>query len=189
MQTIKLYLYPQNINLQIFDSGIITVEDRNVYTKPLVVFKGINNYVQILVKNADQKSINITGMTFYAEILKSPAQDFIGTLPVTIVDGTNGIASVNIPSVLINPVPLGYYTLLINVTSSGITQPGYIDDNYGIAINFVVKNGYSIDNNVYESGQNFNMGSLDGEVVKLTENFDMGNIPDLEDEIRDLGEL
>lgn len=173
MQTLRLYLYDQILALQISPDQTLILEDRTVYTRPITLYKGINNTLKVLVKNADQKPVNITGMTFYAELVRTPQQDFVSSFSITNVTPASGVAELAIPASVINPAPVGFYHLLIKYNNGGDDIMAYSDDNYSVAIPVNLKLGYRVTGNEYELG----------------ENLDLGSVPELVDEIRDLGEL
>jgi hypothetical protein len=173
MQTLRIFLYDQTIPLQISDDYSITVEDRAVYSKPINLFKGIDNPIKLLIKNSDQKAIDISMLTFYAELVRTPQQDFVASFTATPVTAAAGIAQIVIPASVINPEPVGYYRLLIKYSQGSSTFPAYSDDNYGVAIPVFLQLGYRVSGDVYELG----------------ENLDLGSIPELVDENRDLGAL
>jgi hypothetical protein len=173
MQTLRLYLYDQILSLQISPDQTLILEDRTVFTKPIVIYKGINNRLKILVKNADQKAVNITGLTFYAELVRTPQRDFVSSFNITNVTPANGVAELEIPASVINPVPVGYYHLLVKYNNGTDDVMAYADDNYSVAIPVELKLGYRV------SGDEYDLG----------ENLDMGSVPELVDEIRDLGAL
>ena len=173
MQTIKLYLYEQTIQLQISGDSALTVEDRIVYTKPLVLFKGIDNPIKIQVKNSDQKAVNITDLTFYAQLVRTPQQDFVSAFTATVISASTGLAQIIIPATVLNPAPVGYYHLLIKYFTGFTTLPAYADDNFSVAIPVNLQLGYRV------SGDTYDLGEI----------MDLGSLPELVDEIRDLGAL
>ena len=173
MQTVRVYLYDQNLKLQIFGDGSITVEDRTVFTRSLVLYKGIDNRLKLLVKNADEKAQDITSKTFYAELVRTPQRDFVAGFTATVVDAVTGIAEIAVPASVINPEPVGWYHLLVKYTESGTDHMAYSDDNYSVAIPVELKLGYRVPGDEYELG----------------ENLDLGSVPERVDEIRDLGAL
>lgn len=173
MQTLRLYLYDQILTLQISPDQTLTLEDRTVYTRPIVLYKGINNKLKVLVKNADQKSVDITGLTFYAELVRTPQQDFVSSFTISNITPASGVAELTIPASVINPEPVGFYHLLIKYDNGTDDVMAYSDDNYSVAIPVHLKLGYRVSGDEYELG----------------ENLDLGSVPELVDEIRDLGEL
>ena len=59
MQTIKAYLYPNTAEVQILDPSILTVRNRQVYSRPIKVYQGIDNPIQVVLRNQDQKKITL----------------------------------------------------------------------------------------------------------------------------------
>jgi hypothetical protein len=173
MQTVRVYLYDQILNLQILDDGSITVEDRTVFTRSLVLYKGIDNRLSLRVYNADEKAQNITTKTFHAELVRTPQRDFVGSFAATVVDAATGRAQITIPASVINPEPVGWYYLLVKYTEADQDYMVYNDDNYQVAVPVELRLGYRVSGDDYELG----------------ENLDLGSVPELVDEIRDLGAL
>ena len=173
MQTLRVYVYDQVLKLQINPDQTIVVEDREVYTKPLAIYQGIDNTVKLLVKNSDQKAVNITGKTFYAQLLTVPDNDHVASFTATVVDAAKGIADITIPVAVTGVARLGYYHLAVRYTDNGSVKPAYSDDNYGVLIPVHLQLGYRVPGAVYD----------------LTDDLDLGSIPELVDEIRELGEF
>jgi hypothetical protein len=59
MQKISSYLYPNRIEL-LADLAGFSTEYTNVYQRTIKIYKGVDNVIELDVKNADQKRINIT---------------------------------------------------------------------------------------------------------------------------------
>jgi len=173
MQTLRVYLYDQILRLQIYPDQTIVVEDRNVYTKPLTLYQGINNTLKLLVRNSDQKAIDITGKTFYAQLFTVPDHDQVASFTASVIDAVSGQAAITVPASIMNSVALGHYHLALRWVENSVTNLTYIDDNYGVLVPVTIQLGYRVAGTVYD----------------LTEDLDLGSIPELVDEIRDLGEL
>jgi hypothetical protein len=62
-----------------------------VYSRPIKVYQGIDNPVQVVVKNQDQKPVNLTGYSMQAQIQDPVNQVTINTYSVTFSDITKGI--------------------------------------------------------------------------------------------------
>ena len=43
MITVKAYVYPNTAEVQVFDPSIFTVRNRVVYSRPIKVYKGVDN--------------------------------------------------------------------------------------------------------------------------------------------------
>ena len=59
MQTVKAFIYDQKVEVQILDTTIFTTRNRIVYSRPIKVYQGIDNPLQIIVKNQDQKNFKV----------------------------------------------------------------------------------------------------------------------------------
>lgn len=148
-----------------------------MYAKPLTIYKGINNPIKVVVKNQDQKTVDLTGLTLYVEMVTRPGGDYVGsfTAEATATDDiTKGRMTITVPASLINPIVAGWYHFLVKyVDGSGNNLPAYNDDNYSVAIPVYLNEGYRVEGNVYDREEDNNLGS----------------VPELTHEIRDLGAL
>ena len=68
MITVKAYLYPNIVEVQVFDPSIFTTRNRVVYSRPIKVYQGIDNPVQVITRNQDQKAVNVTGYAVQLDI-------------------------------------------------------------------------------------------------------------------------
>ena len=96
MITVKAFIYPNTAEVQVFDPAIFTTRNSQVYSRPIKVYQGVDNPVQVVVKNQDQKNVNLTGYTVQASIQDPTNQVTIETYAVTfanvaVVDGMIGV--------------------------------------------------------------------------------------------------
>ena len=147
MQTIKTYLYPNTAEVQIMDPTIFTNRNRIMYSRPIKVYQGIDNPVQVVVKNQDQKSVNLTGYTMQAAIQDSTNGVTIETYAVTFSDITKGLANFTLDRLTINTLEQRFYKLTFKTikSSDNTEQPIYIDDNYGVPLDLEVLPAYYAD--------------------------------------------
>ena len=98
MQKISTYLYPNRIQL-LADLAGFTVEYTNVYQKTVKLFKGISNTIELDVKNADQKRIDLTGLTIKFNLMDTEGNQIL-LKTATALDQTTlkGLAKVTIPA-------------------------------------------------------------------------------------------
>jgi hypothetical protein len=68
MITVKTYLYPNLVEVQVFDPTIFTTRNRQVYSRPIKIYQGIDNPIQVVVLNQDQKKVDLTGYAVQADI-------------------------------------------------------------------------------------------------------------------------
>ena len=144
MQTIKTYLYPNTAEVHIMDPTIFTTRNRQVYSRPIKVYQGIDNPVQVLVKNQDQKNVNLTGYTVQASIQDPTNQVTIETYAVTFANIAVGQGTFTLDKGTINSLENRFYKLTFKTikTSDSTEQPVYIDDNYGVPLDLEILPAY-----------------------------------------------
>jgi hypothetical protein len=147
MQTIKTYLYPNVAEVQVFDPSIFTVRNRQVYSRTIKVYQGIDNPIQVLVKNQDQKAYNLTGYIMQAAIQDPINGVTIETYAVTFADVTKGLGTVILDRATINALEQRFYKLTFKTIkeSDNSEQPLYIDDNYSVPLDLQVLPAYYAD--------------------------------------------
>jgi hypothetical protein len=145
MQTIKAYLYPIIIQVQIPDPTIFTVRNRIVYSQPIKVYQGIDNPVQILLMNQDNKPIDLTGCLVQVCIQDTLAQETVATYTVDWTDATKGRGTIVFDRARLDELDQRFYKLTIKKinTIDSETVPAYIDANYGVPLDLEVLPGYT----------------------------------------------
>ena len=144
MQTIKTYLYSNTAEVHIMDPAIFTTRNRQVYSRPIKVYQGIDNPIQVVVKNQDQKSVDLTGSTVTASIQDPTNQVTIKSYAVTWANIQLGQGTFTFDANTINSLEQRFYKLAFSstVTSTDVTRPVYIDDNYGVPLDLEVLPAY-----------------------------------------------
>ena len=144
MQTINTYLYPNIILAQFVDPAIFTTRNRVVYTRTIKIYQGIDNPLQVQVKNQDQKAINTTGYLVQVDIQDMDAKGSVESLAVTMVDAAKGLGTVTIPRDVVNALTQRRYKLTVKLItqSTNQEQPLYVDDNYGAMVDLEVLPGW-----------------------------------------------
>jgi len=149
MQTIKLYLVNQIAEVQIMDPAIFTTRNRTVYSRPIKVYQGIDNPIQVVIKNQDQKKVNLTGSSVTATIQDPNNQVTIKTYPVNFAANVGGNIQLGqgtftFDANTINGLEQRLYKLAFSttVTSTDATRPVYIDDNYGVPLDLEILPAY-----------------------------------------------
>jgi hypothetical protein len=144
MQTINTYLYPNIILAQFVDPTIFTTRNPIVYTRTIKIYQGIDNPLQVQVKNQDQKPIDTTGYLVQLDIQDIESRGSVESLAVTITNAAKGQGTVIIPRDVVNALDQRRYKLtikLINQTTNK-EQPLYVDDNYGAMADLEVLEGW-----------------------------------------------
>lgn len=141
---IQAYLYSNIVRVQIWDSTIFSPRNRVVYSRPITVYQGIDNPLQIVVKNQDQKAVDLTGYLVQLDIQDPVAQASVDSLAVAITDYTKGLGTVTIPREVVNVLDQRIYKItvkLINDTTNR-ERPLYVDDNFGASLDLEVLPGW-----------------------------------------------
>lgn len=147
MITVKAYLYPNTAEVQVFDPAIFTTRNRQVYSRPIKVYQGIDNPIQVIVRNQDQKGVDLTGYIMQAQIQDPTNGVTVETYAVTFADITKGLANFTIDKATINTLGNRFYKLTFKTirSSDNTEQPIYIDDNYGVPLDLEVLPAYYAD--------------------------------------------
>ena len=152
MQTIKTYLYPNIADVQILDPSILTVRNRVVYSRPIKVYQGIDNPIQVMLRNQDQKKIPLTdenGDPIY--YVQAQIQDPVNQLTVVSYDVTfteqgyaQGVGSFSIEKSVIDGLEQRHYklTFTLEPVATSVKQPLYLDDNYGVPLDLEILPAY-----------------------------------------------
>ena len=147
MTTIQTYLYTNKIEVQILDTGIFSTRNRQVYSRPVIVYQGIDNPVQIVTKNQDQKPVNLTGYQIQVDIQDPNTQTTVQSLPVNFSDIQLGRGSFTISKTLLDTLTERFYKLTFRTINLGSNAeaPLYIDDNFGVPLDLEVLPAYYSD--------------------------------------------
>ena len=163
MYEIQSYLYDNIILVQILDQAtFLPPRNRTVFSQPVKVYQGIDNPLQIVVRNQQQKAVNLTGNTMQLDIQDPFEKGAVESLSVTIDNAVTGLCSVTIPKDTTVALKQRMYllTLKLTNTTTNIDRPLYVDDNFGAQLKMEVLPGwYESDplnfaaNAVIDSGQ------------------------------------
>lgn len=117
-----------------------------MYARPIKVYQGIDNPIQLVVKNQDQKTVNLTGYTVNVAIQDSENQTTITSfLANSATLGSNlqlGTATITITKELLANLDQRFYKITAKVTSANVTQPLYMDDNFNVPLDLEVLPAY-----------------------------------------------
>jgi uncharacterized protein YukJ len=141
---IQAYLYSNIVEVQIWDPTIFSPRNRVVYSRPITVYQGIDNPLQIVIKNQDQKPVNMTGYTVQLNI-EDPVNEVTAySLAVNFTDITKGTGTVTVDTSTVNSLDQRIYKLTLKkvLTANNSETPLYIDDNFGVPLDLEVKPAY-----------------------------------------------
>jgi hypothetical protein len=115
-----------------------------VYSRPIKVYQGVDNPVQVVVRNQDQKSVDLTGSSVTASIQDPTNQVTVKSYTVTWANIQQGLGTFTFDANTINNLENRFYKLAFSTTNTGTDQttPVYIDDNYGVPLDLEVLPAY-----------------------------------------------
>lgn len=142
------YLYDNKIVVQVLDTtASLSTRNRVVYSRTIKVYQGVDNPIRILVRNQDQKPVDLSGYDLELNVEDKQAQTTVDTLTTTVVDATKGLFSVTFTKNFVNALDLRFYQLTMKTIkqSDNTERPIYIDDNYGAQLDLQVLPGFYSD--------------------------------------------
>jgi hypothetical protein len=115
-----------------------------VYSRPITVYQGIDNPMQVVIRNQDQKFVNITGYLVQIDIQDPLSEGSVESLAVTVTDEVKGQGTVTIPKAVVNALDQRIYKLTIKLIdqATNAERPLYTDDNFGAPIDLQVLPGW-----------------------------------------------
>lgn len=129
MQKISCYLYPNRITV-VADVAVFPVRWNIVYQNRVKIYQGVDNLLTIDVKNSEQKRIDISAMNLEMSITDVNGQA-LAALPVT-ASATTGLATVNVPSTLLESLTPQFLTFSIYRINDDLTKTIlYADTQFG----------------------------------------------------------
>jgi hypothetical protein len=131
MQKISSYLYSNRIQTEV-NLASSTLEWRIVYQRKVKIYQGLDNVIELDVKNAEQKRQVITGFDMKFVIMDQLNQE-VYTGDVDVNTGITGIAKITIPSAALEylqPQFLKYTVYKVN--SDNTKTPLYGDTQFGV---------------------------------------------------------
>ena len=144
MITVKAFIYPNTAEVQVFDPTIFTNRNRIMYSRPIKVYQGIDNPIQVIVRNQDQKSVDLTGYAVQADIQDPTNQVTVNSYAVTFADITNGLGNFTLDKDTVDSLEQRFYKLTFKTIrqTDNTEAPMYIDDNYGVPLDLEVLPAY-----------------------------------------------
>jgi hypothetical protein len=144
MQTVNAYVYDNIVEVQFVDPTIFTTRNRVVYSRPIKIYQGIDNPVQVVIKNQDQKAIDLTGYAVQADIQDPVNEVTVASLAVTWVNITKGQGYFIVDRDLVNSLESRLYKLTLKRihTSEGVERILYTDSNYAVPLDLEILPGY-----------------------------------------------
>jgi len=132
------YFYPNSVTVQCNLDPTITARWKTMYQRQVKIYKGVDNIIQFVWKNSDQKAVNITGWVITFNMISDSESAVVVTKNsntnggITIVDAVKGIISVRLTAYDLIDLSQPYYNYALTVSDpvTGITEVVYTDENY-----------------------------------------------------------
>ena len=131
VQPIKGYLYRQVVTLiKNADLGIYK-ENQQVYAKPLQLYKGVDNKLQLVIRDSEQKPVNLTGCHVQFNLTDTTTSELVFSRNLQVIYNLKGVASCTLENNLLIGISAGLYNYSVMVISAeNEQQVVYGDDNY-----------------------------------------------------------
>lgn len=132
MSSIKSYLYDNKIIVQVLDEDpLLKTRHRIVYSRPVKIYKDVDNLITIEFKNNDQKPADIENRDFVFSITQPESNTAVWSTSVTITDAERSIGIVLVDDANVSVLTQELYNYAISYTTGNLTLPAYTDDNWG----------------------------------------------------------
>jgi hypothetical protein len=141
MQFNSVYLYANKLDVFTSPSDIWSTERyRKVYNRNLKIYRGVDNRIDIQVRNSDQKASNIVGSTLVFNLVSRDTKDLVLQKDFAEMDLATGKVTVNLTEQELLNLDNGYYQYsvikevrsTIDSTDYKVTSrlPLYVDSQY-----------------------------------------------------------
>lgn len=144
MQAVKTYLYPNLVEVQILDTSIYTTRKRTVYSRTITIYKGVDNPIQVIVSNQDNKSVPLTGYQVRVDVQDPLNEVSLYNDNVTITDAAKGLGIFTLSQSFVESLDQRRYKLTFRTIriEGGVEQPMYTNHNYGVPLDLEVLPAY-----------------------------------------------
>jgi hypothetical protein len=152
MQSISVYLYPNRIDAYTNSLAAWQTERyRRVYNRNIKIFRGLDNRIDIQVRNSDQKSQDITGSNVVFILVSRESQEQILKKDCIVQSATSGKVYVVLTEAELNNIDAGFYQYSIYTETreeiEGTDEyyvtarsPMFVDSQYGSIATIEVEN-------------------------------------------------
>ena len=141
MQFNSVYLYANKLDVFTSPSDIWSTERyRKVYNRNLKIYRGVDNRIDIQVRNSDQKASNIVGSTLVFNLVSRDTKDLVLQKDFAAMDLATGKVTVTLTEQELINLDNGYYQYsvikevrsTIDSTDYKVTSrlPLYVDSQY-----------------------------------------------------------
>jgi len=157
MQKIQFYLVPNIITVTTDRVGFAT-ENRKVYQRKIKLYKGIDNFLQLDVRNVEYRKEDVVGKTAEINFYDSE-QNLLFTVTASPIVANPGQMSLTVPSATLEKIDPQKLTMAAKLDDNGTDRILYIDTQFGLHGGVEVLDGFNeklADTDEYQQVTTFN---------------------------------
>ena len=115
-----------------------------MYSRTIKIYKGVDNPIQIVVNNQDNKPVPLTDLSVRVDVQDPLNEVSVYNTTVSITDSSKGLGIFTLDKSLVDRLDQRRYKLTFRTTnlSNSAEQPMYSDDNYGVPVELEVLPAY-----------------------------------------------
>jgi len=133
MQLNSSYLYPNKMDVYTNLGSWTTERYRNVYQRTFKTYRGVDNRLDLQVRNSDQKPKNISGYSVVFNLIGTESKELILSKDCIIHDALTGKVYVVLTQADMEPLLHGsYYFSAYTQAADGTRTPLYSDTQYDV---------------------------------------------------------
>jgi hypothetical protein len=103
-----------------------------VFQRSIKIYAGVDNLIQFQIKNADSKSVNVTGWTINFNLVSKTESSLLCRKQSKVINAQGGIITVMINERDLLNLRNGFYSYSLTATDQyGSEQVFYVDSNFG----------------------------------------------------------
>lgn len=126
------------------DPTIYALRKRTVYSRTITVYKGVDNPIQVIVNNQDNKAVPLMGYEVRVDVQDPLNEVSLYNTNVTITDAAKGLGIFTLSQAFVESLDQRRYKLTFRTIQieNGTEQPMYTNHNYGVPLDLEVLPGY-----------------------------------------------
>lgn len=141
MQKIQFYLVPNRITVTTDMAGF-TTEFRQVYTRTIKLYKGIDNTLEFEIKNAEQRRQDVVGSDIVVKFFDADRKQLF-TITGSAIQSMPGLMQVVIPAAAIEKIDPQSLFVVAKLVKNSQETILYGDSQFGLAATCELLNGYN----------------------------------------------
>jgi hypothetical protein len=131
MQSNSVYLYSNKVDVFTNFGTWITERYQQVYQRNFKVYRGVDNRLDLQVRNSDQKTTDVSGYALIFNLIERETQKLIISRECVVSSAVNGKVYVVLTELDLNEIQPGLYNFSAVTVKDGVTTPLYLDGQHG----------------------------------------------------------